>query len=83
MERSDTHKPNCTSHLNSCVALPQNPLAGAAFMAVIAGVKYCREIQLAQTGLQKVTLARLAALPEYKRQFAVRGCLTKSFPRAP
>jgi hypothetical protein len=75
MERSDTHKPNCTSHLNSCVALlMQNPLASAAFMAVIAGVKYRREIQLAQARLQKVTLARLAALPDYKRQFAVREC---------
>jgi hypothetical protein len=58
--------------LNSCVALLQNPLASAVFMAVITGVKYRREIQLAQARLQN-TLARLAALPDYKRQFAVRA----------
>jgi hypothetical protein len=33
--------------------------------------QYRREIQLAQARLQKAALARLAALPDYKRQFAV------------
>lgn len=35
--------------------------------------QYRREIQLAQARLQKVALARLAALPDYKRQFADRA----------
>lgn len=35
--------------------------------------QYRREIQLAQARLQKASLARLAALPDYKRQFADRA----------
>jgi hypothetical protein len=35
--------------------------------------QYRHEIQLAQARLQKAALARLAALPDYKRQFAERA----------